>query len=323
MGKVAFVHHEACSLHDTGWQHPEHQGRLRAVMHALSGALPELHERVQPIEGELADPSILTLAHSSDHVDRIRAACRQAAKTEQLVHLETDTVVCGPSWEAALAATGSALTAVRSVVDGSFESAFCATRPPGHHATRDRAMGFCLFNHVALAARSAISTGLAERVLIVDWDVHHGNGTQDIFYEDADVFYLSMHQSPHYPGTGAAGEVGRGPGEGTTMNCPLGPGLDPSVYVRTLLGAVETVASAFDPDLLLISAGFDAAVDDPLGGFTLQAEHFRELTLGLAERTNTTAKGRIVSLLEGGYNSSELGVNVLAHLRALTELCEI
>ena len=321
MGKVAFVHHEACSLHDTGWQHPEHQGRLRAVMQALSGALPELHELVEPIEGAPADLSILTLAHTSDHVDRVRAACGQAAESGQLVDLEPDTVVCGPSWEAALAATGSALTAVRSVVDGSFESAFCAVRPPGHHATRDRAMGFCLFNHVALAARMATSTGLAEKVLIVDWDVHHGNGTQDIFYEDPDVFYLSMHQWPHYPGTGAAGEVGSGPGEGTTMNCPLAPGLDPSVYVETLLGAADTALSSFEPDLLLISAGFDAAVGDPLGGFTLRAEHFRELTLGLAERTNTTAQGRIVSLLEGGYNSAELGVNVLAHVRALTELC--
>ncbi|MEN8144145.1 MAG: histone deacetylase [Gemmatimonadota bacterium] len=322
MGKVAFVHHEACSLHDTGWQHPEHQGRLRAVMQSLSAALPELHGLVEPIEGVPADPAILTLAHTEAHVDRVKAACSEAAETGQLVHLEADTVVCGPSWEAALAATGSALSAVRSVTDGSFESAFCAIRPPGHHATRDRAMGFCLFNHVALAAREAIDAGRAEKVLIVDWDVHHGNGTQDIFYEDPDVFFLSMHQWPHYPGTGAAGEAGKGPGEGFTINCPLGPGLDPAVYVETLLAAAETALRSFEPDLLLISAGFDAAVGDPLGGFTLRSEHFRELTIGLAERTSATADGRIVSLLEGGYNSPELGVNVVAHLRALTELCQ-
>ncbi|MEE9208304.1 MAG: histone deacetylase [Gemmatimonadota bacterium] len=322
MGKVAFVHHEACSLHDTGWQHPEHQGRLRAVMQSLSGALPELHGLVEPIEGVPADPSILTLAHTSAHVDRVRTACGQAAETGQLVHLETDTVVSGPSWEAALAATGSALTAVRSVVDGTYEAAFCAIRPPGHHATQDRAMGFCLFNHVALAARMALTTGLAKKVLIVDWDVHHGNGTQNIFYEDPDVFYLSMHQWPHYPGTGLSEEVGEGLGEGTTLNCPLGPGLDPAVYVEALLAGVDTALASFEPDLLLISAGFDAAVGDPLGGFTLRAEHFRELTLGLAERTSATAEGRIVSLLEGGYSSGELGANVLAHLRALTEICQ-
>jgi len=179
-------------------------------------------------------------------------------------------------------------------------------------------MGFCLFNTVAVAARAALDEGRARRVLIVDWDVHHGNGTQDIFYEDPDVWYLSLHQSPHYPGTGAAGERGRGAGHGTTRNLPMPPGLDPERYVGALLEAIDE-ASRFSPDLVLVSAGFDAARGDPLGGFTLEPEHYRALTLELAHRTRASAEGRIVSCLEGGYDPEQLGRNVDAHLRALVE----
>ena len=182
-------------------------------------------------------------------------------------------------------------------------------------------MGFCLFNNVALAARHAIENGGADRVLIVDWDVHHGNGTQDIFYEDPTVFYLSMHQSPFYPGTGAAEERGAGAGEGTTVNLPLPPGLPAEEYVDTLVGGIDRAAE-FEPDLVLISAGFDAAIEDTLGGFTLETEHFRRLTREVADRTRASAGGRIVSLLEGGYNPSELGRNATAHLAELAALGE-
>jgi len=179
-------------------------------------------------------------------------------------------------------------------------------------------MGFCLFNNVAVAARAALVEGIAQRVLIVDWDVHHGNGTQDIFYEDPEVFYLSLHQHPQYPGTGLAHETGRGAGEGTTLNLPMGAGLDPERYVDALLASLEQAAE-FAPDMVFISAGFDAALNDPIGGFTLEPEHFARLTHEVVERTRASAGGKVVSLLEGGYNPAELGRCVTAHLTALTE----
>ena len=178
-------------------------------------------------------------------------------------------------------------------------------------------MGFCLLNNVAIAAAVARQRGLADRVLIVDWDVHHGNGTQEIFYADPNVYYVSLHQSPHYPGTGASTECGVGPGEGTTRNFPMSPGLEASIYVDTLVEGVAEIAIDFRPDLLLISAGFDAGIDDPLGGFTLETADFARMTRDLVDATRTSTGGRTVSLLEGGYNPSEMGRNVVGHLQAL------
>ena len=180
-------------------------------------------------------------------------------------------------------------------------------------------MGFCLFNNIAVAARHAQTRPGIERVLIVDWDVHHGNGTQDIFYEDPSVFFLSMHQHPWYPGTGMADERGRGPGEGTTLNLPLPAGLAPERYVEALLDGVERALSGFAPDLTLISAGFDAGVEDPLGDFTLTQADFATLTREIVARTASTSRNRVVSLLEGGYNPGELGRNIVAHLTALRD----
>jgi len=318
MNRVALFAHEACSAHDTGWEHPEHQGRLRAVMSALGELLPELNDRVAPQRAELATREVILRAHCAEHVETVRRLSERAAAEQTILRLDPDTAVSGRSWEAALGACGAAVDATRWVGRGAGPSAFCAVRPPGHHATRDRAMGFCLFNNVAVAARSALVEGLAERVLIVDWDVHHGNGTQDIFYEDADVFYLSMHQHPLYPGSGSREETGSGAGAGTTLNVPCPPGLAPQAYVEALLEGVD-VAAAFGPELVFISAGFDAARDDPMGGFTLEPEHFALLTREVIERTRASACGRVVSLLEGGYNPSELGRCVGAHLTALTE----
>lgn len=180
-------------------------------------------------------------------------------------------------------------------------------------------MGFCLVNNVALAATIARREGLADRVMIVDWDVHHGNGTQEIFYREPTVFYLSLHQSPHYPGTGAADERGAGKGEGTTRNLPMSPGLEPEAYVEALEAAVEEEAAAFRPELLLISAGFDAARGDPLGGFTLETSHYERLTRRLVEITTPWTGGKVVSALEGGYDPAALGRNVVGHLHALAE----
>jgi acetoin utilization deacetylase AcuC-like enzyme len=318
MNRVALFAHEACSAHDTGWEHPEHQGRLRAVMSALGKALPELNDRVAPLHAEPAAEEVILRVHSLEHVETVRQVCEQAATEKTILRLDPDTAVSGRSWEAALGACGAAVDATRWVSSGEGPSAFCPVRPPGHHATRDRAMGFCLFNSVAVAARSALAEGLAERVLIVDWDVHHGNGTQDMFYEDADVFYLSMHQHPLYPGTGSREERGKGAGVGTTLNIPRPPGLAPQAYVEAFLEGVDQ-AAAFEPELVFISAGFDSARNDPIGGFTLEPEHFALLTREVIDRTRASADGRVVSLLEGGYNPADLGRCVTAHVTALTE----
>ncbi|WP_419943246.1 histone deacetylase [Candidatus Palauibacter sp.] len=316
---VGLFQHPDCSRHDTGWGHPEHQGRLRAVMGALERALPELHGDVTPIVPEPAEAATLELAHSPGHVERTRASCERSIETGRILRLDPDTPVSPRSWDAALAAVGCGVAAVDAVLDGEFRAAFCAVRPPGHHATRDRAMGFCLFNSIAVAARHALTRPGIERVLIVDWDVHHGNGTQDIFYDDPSVFFLSMHQHPFYPGTGMAHERGRGEGEGATLNLPMSAGLAPERYVETLLDGLDRTLARFAPDLTLISAGFDAGAEDPLGGFTLTEADFTTLAHEVLGRTRGTARNRVVSFLEGGYNPDELGRNVVSHLTALRD----
>lgn len=288
-------------------------------MSALERALPELHGDVLPIVPDPVDIATLEGAHSAGHVERVRGVCEEAASSGRILRLDPDTPVSPASWDAALAAAGCGVAAVDAVLDGDCRAAFCAVRPPGHHATRDRAMGFCLLNNVAVAARHARARPGIERVLIVDWDVHHGNGTQDIFYDDPSVFFLSMHQHPFYPGTGMADERGRGEGEGTTLNLPLPPGLAPERYVAALLEGLDRALAGFAPDLTLVSAGFDAGAEDPLGGFTLTETDFVTLTREVVARTGGTARNRVVSFLEGGYNPGELGRSVVSHLTALRD----
>jgi acetoin utilization deacetylase AcuC-like enzyme len=318
-GSVAVYMHEDCARHDTGWRHPEHQGRLRAVSSGLEAALPDLLPDVVSAAGRPLDPERLLLAHEASLVESVRAGVERARERHEPVHLDPDTVVSSASWDAALAAAGTVVTATRAVLEGRHRAAFCAVRPPGHHATRSRAMGFCLFNSVALAARDALSDGTVEKVLIVDWDVHHGNGTQDIFYEDPDVFYLSMHQHPLYPGTGAAAERGSGTGEGTTLNRPMPAGLPRERYMEAWREAEEEALASFEPDLVLVSSGFDSARGDPLGGFTLEPEDFRTLTVELARRTRDMTGGRLVSVLEGGYNTQTLGGLAAEHVGGLVD----
>lgn len=209
------------------------------------------------------------------------------------------------------------MNAVQSVCAGKTKNAFCLVRPPGHHATADRGMGFCLFNNVALAARYAQRYCGIKRVAIVDWDVHHGNGTQDIFYADDSVFYFSLHQAPWYPGTGAATETGTGRGEGTTLNVPLPAGAGRSEFFTALEKQFVPAMKVFHPELILVSAGFDSREGDPLGGFTLTDEDFADMTALLLMLAERLAAGRLVSVLEGGYNLGGLASAVSAHVRAL------
>jgi acetoin utilization deacetylase AcuC-like enzyme len=224
------------------------------------------------------------------------------------------------SLDAALRAAGGACRAVDAIMAGEARNAFVPSRPPGHHATGENAMGFCLFNTVAVAARYAQSRYQEiERVAIIDWDVHHGNGTQGIFYDDPKVFFFSAHQYPWYPGTGSRGENGQGRGRGYTLNVPLKAGTPARVHRSTFDAALEEIADKFTPDLIIISAGFDAHAADPLGQLSLADEDFAAMTRTVKEWAESVCAGRIVSCLEGGYNLATLGATALAHVRALGE----
>lgn len=318
--RTGFFLHPASPLHDTGWGHPEHQGRLRSLASTVGRDLLTLHGHVEQLPAEEATLEDLLRVHTVGHVERVREACRQAEAAETIVSIDSDTKVSAASWEAAIGSAGTSIAAARAVAEGTVRNAFVATRPPGHHATPDQAMGFCLMNSVAITARWLQSSGHAERVLIVDWDVHHGNGTQDAFYDDPTVFFLSLHQWPHYPGSGAADEIGIGAGAGTTLNVPVAAGMPASEYRARFVAALDRAAAVFDPDFILVSAGFDSMAGDPLGGLLLEPDDLYALTghvLALAERR---CDGRVVALLEGGYDPRRLGAGAVGVIRALADL---
>jgi len=305
---VAFISHADCGRHDTGWGHPEHVGRLRAITRALPEH-PDVHGALEHMESRHATEEELGLMHARFYIDQVRQFARAGGG-----HLDADTVASDGSWDAARAATGALLEGVDFVMRDTGRRAFCAVRPPGHHALADRAMGFCLFANVAISARYAQRRYQLARVLIVDWDVHHGNGTQALVENDRDIHFVSMHQWPWYPGTGAADD--RGP-HGTVWNVPMAANLPAQRYVDALTRALDEATRAFTPDLVLISAGFDSLRGDPLGGFTLEIEHFDALTRLLVERATSWCSGRIVSALEGGYAPERVAEACVAHMRAM------
>ena len=314
---TGFFLHPASPLHDTGWGHPEHQGRLRALASTVGKDLLALHGHVEQMEPDVATLEDLLRVHTESHVERVREACSRAEADDAIVAIDPDTKVSAASWEAAVGSAGTSIAAARAVMSGAIRNAFVATRPPGHHATPDRAMGFCLFNNIAITARWLRETGQAERVLIVDWDVHHGNGTQDAFYADPSVFFVSLHQWPHYPGSGAAGETGSGEGQGTTLNVPLTAGTPADVHREQFVRAVDTALDSFAPDFILVSAGFDCMTGDPLGGMLLEPPDLHEMTRYLVEVAGEACSGRLVALLEGGYDPKRLGLGAAAVVRAL------
>ena len=305
---LGFISHSDCGRHDTGWHHPEHVGRLRAVTRALREE-PELYGQLHHHEGRHATMDELALVHDRAYVERV---CALAASGGG--HLDRDTPVSDGSWDAATAAAGSLLDAVDFALDGTAARSFCAVRPPGHHALRADGMGFCVFGNVAVAAHYARSRHGLDRVLIVDWDVHHGNGTQALVQDDPGIRFVSMHQWPWYPGTGAADD--RGPHD-SVWNVPMAAGLAREAYVEAFEGAIVAATTGWDPQLVFVSAGFDSLAGDPLGAFTLTPDDFVRLTRTLVELAERTAGGRLVSALEGGYAPEAVGRAVVAHLKAL------
>ncbi|MEX1119785.1 MAG: histone deacetylase [Terrimicrobiaceae bacterium] len=299
--------------HLTGRGHADSPDRFDAVHAALEKA--GFSAQLKKIESREATQEEILRVHTRKYYDIVKSDFEAGKR-----RLSTgDTAISADSLMVASLASGSALNATDAVCTGTLKRVFCNLRPPGHHASPSRGMGFCIWNHVALVARHAQQVHKIGRVLIVDWDVHHGNGTQDAFYEDDTVFVFNTHQAPWYPGTGHSSETGLGKGKGFTMNCPLPAGSGR----KEILGAMENklipAMKSFRPELVLISAGFDSRKDDPLGGFLLEDQDFADMTELLAKVAADSAEGRMISLLEGGYHLSGLASACTAHVQALVD----
>ena len=305
---VAYISHSDCGRHDTGWGHPEHVGRLRAIPRALREDADLFHALLHA-EGRHATPDDLALAHDPAYVEQVRAVALAGGG-----RLDADTVVSDGSWDAATASAGCVLDGVDMAFDGRAIRSFSAVRPPGHHALGARGMGFCLFGNVALAAHYARQRHGIGRVLIVDWDVHHGNGTQALVEHEPDIHFVSMHQWPWYPGTGAAED--RGPHR-NVWNIPMPASQPRARYVDAWTRAIDAATTGWQPELVLVSAGFDSLAGDPLGAFTLEIEDFVGMTRDLVQRADAWCGGRMVSALEGGYAPDRMAAAAVAHLRAM------
>ncbi len=298
--------------HDPGFGHPESPNRLIAIYERLNDK--DLKGFFEVIKPRLAKKDELLWNHDGSYVERIEA-------TKGLSHyqLDPDTATSERSWEAACFAVGGVFEAIDAIFSGSYRNGFALVRPPGHHAERDRAMGFCLFNNVALGAHYLINKKGCKRVLIVDWDLHHGNGTQHSFYDRSDVLYFSTHQYPYYPGTGAIREAGSGKGEGFTVNCPLSPGVGDIGFAAIFNLLLEPIALEYRPEFILVSAGFDIYKDDPLGGMNVTKDGFLYLSWKLSQIARDVCDGRILFCLEGGYNLTGLKEGVVSVITAISE----
>jgi acetoin utilization deacetylase AcuC-like enzyme len=312
---TALIHHPIYEKHNTGVGHPETSERYRVVIDALQND-EKLWGELAEITPEKAQQGIIQAVHTKDHFRRVEGAFVNGQD-----RLDADTIISMQSFDASLFAAGGACRAVDAVMQGEAKNAFVAVRPPGHHATAEHAMGFCLFNNVAVAAKYAQNKYKEiERVAIVDWDVHHGNGTQGIFYTDQSVFFFSMHQYPWYPGSGAKGETGHGRGLGYSLNIPVKANTPAGEQKRVFETAIEDVSAKMKPDIIFISAGFDAHLTDPLGQLKLEDPDFVSMTETVKQWADEVCEGRIVSCLEGGYNLDTLGETVRQHVTRLSSV---
>ena len=300
--RSGFLYHPHFLDHDTGYGHPECADRLRATLSYLEDQ--PWFQHLIAVEAERAEREWLQLVHSNDYIEHVEASCQQG-----LPFLDTpDVMISRESYDVALLAAGGAMKLADSVISDNIDNGFALLRPPGHHAEYSQALGFCLFNNIAVTARYLQRRHGIGRVLILDWDVHHGNGTQHIFDADPSVFYVSLHQAPFYPGTGSANETGTGDGRGTTLNCPMPAGASDKDYEKIFN---EQIIPA-------VNAGFDAHRDDPLAGICLSSAFYHWMTQRVMELADQHAGGRIISLLEGGYNLKALPESIGQHLMALS-----
>jgi acetoin utilization deacetylase AcuC-like enzyme len=308
---TGFLYGDIYLKHHTGPGHPERPERLTAIVERFQ----QKGLQLVPLKPAPAALEWITAVHAREYIERVKRDCQSGVG-----YVDTsDAPVSSDSYEAAVAAVGGVLGAVDAVMDGRIRNAFCAVRPPGHHSLTNHAMGFCLFNNVAIAARYIQQKHKLAKVLIVDWDVHHGNGTQAIFYQDPTVFYFSIHQSPFYPGTGSAKETGEGRGAGFTLNVPFPAGCGDAEYKKAVEEKLKPAAAAFKPDFVLISAGFDACKGDLLGQMQVTPEGYAALTRVVKGIAEQYCHGRLVSILEGGYYLEGLAASAEAHVRVLME----
>lgn len=311
MMKTAFASDPRFQNHATGQGHPERSSRLAHTLDHLQAK--EWFASLQTVEAVRCETEWLARVHHRQLIERARASCEQG-----LPYLDTpDVAISAESFEVARLAAGTVLNLADEVAHGRVDNGFALVRPPGHHAEHNAALGFCLFNNIAIAARYLQDQHGLEKILIVDWDVHHGNGTQHLFEEDPSVFYVSTHQYPHYPGTGAYSETGTGAGKGATLNCPMNAGAGNETYTQAFSETILPAIDAFGPDMILISAGFDAHQADPLGSINLTTEHYAWMTRRLMECADHHCNGRILSVLEGGYDLDALALSVAVHIGTL------
>ncbi len=306
--KLGIVFDPIYFQHDPGAAHPETPNRLIAVQEAVKA----LEFPIVAIPARAATVDELCQVHDTEYIQHILNM-----KVTEVTYLDPDTAISPRSQEAALKAAGGVIEAVDNVIQGSLKRAFCAVRPPGHHAEPDKAMGFCLFNNIAIGAAHALSKRGLGRIAIVDWDLHHGNGTQDAFYDTDEVLYISLHQWPFYPGSGREDEKGEGKGLGFNLNFPMVPGSSDEDFRAAFKEVIIPALTNYAPELIMISAGFDAHRDDPLGDLYLTTEFFGEMTGMLREMAKQCCQGRMVSVLEGGYNMQALKDSVIIHLKEL------